>query len=225
MKTLSLGLFGIDIKWNGECKDGAAIVSKMNDDSLEDNRVFGVAVDVLESTILAHFCAGVDVSTDSYIEGIKTAYTTLCDHYIDAEIDVPTDVPVPNSTYEIPWFKKGKIENMTVDNFQEIVQTHLCIYGDQSLFVYENDFKEPFYLFAGEDKVLECLSYFEAGNKGSNLLDLADRLEGLDGALKIRCESENVQVGDFRIVFITPSDGFVEMLNSKELSEQVASVS
>lgn len=34
--------------------------------------------DVLESLILAHACAGIDVSSKAYVEGIETAFESIC---------------------------------------------------------------------------------------------------------------------------------------------------
>ncbi len=41
------------------------------------------AVDGIESMVLAHACAGIDVTTTAYIEGIETAVEAVADEYGD----------------------------------------------------------------------------------------------------------------------------------------------
>jgi hypothetical protein len=36
-----------------------------------------MALDVLESVILAHACAGIDILSDEYVEGIEVAYDAI----------------------------------------------------------------------------------------------------------------------------------------------------
>jgi hypothetical protein len=43
-------------------------------------RAFNAAVDGLEALILAHACAGVDITSPAYIEGIETAVDALNNH-------------------------------------------------------------------------------------------------------------------------------------------------
>ena len=42
-----------------------------------------MAVDVIESVVLEHASAGVDVETDVYSDGITTALDAVCNHYGD----------------------------------------------------------------------------------------------------------------------------------------------
>jgi len=44
------------------------------------NRQFNAAIDGLESLILAHACAGVDVESPAYIEGVETAVEGIANH-------------------------------------------------------------------------------------------------------------------------------------------------
>jgi len=45
---------------------------------LDEGRVeYEAAIDGLESLVLAHACAGIDVNDPAYIEGIKTAVETI----------------------------------------------------------------------------------------------------------------------------------------------------
>jgi hypothetical protein len=43
-------------------------------------RLFNAAIDGLESVILAHACAGVDVGSPAYVEGIETAVEAIASH-------------------------------------------------------------------------------------------------------------------------------------------------
>ena len=44
-------------------------------------RLFNAAIDGLEALILAHACAGIDVASPAYIEGIETAVQAINNHY------------------------------------------------------------------------------------------------------------------------------------------------
>ena len=43
-------------------------------------RVHNAAIDGLESLILAHTCAGIDVASPAYVEGIETAVEAIANH-------------------------------------------------------------------------------------------------------------------------------------------------
>jgi len=45
------------------------------------DRRYNAAVDGLESLILAQACAGVDVKSPAYLEGIETAVETIANHF------------------------------------------------------------------------------------------------------------------------------------------------
>jgi hypothetical protein len=45
------------------------------------DRLYNAAIDGLESVILAHACAGVDVQSAAYIEGIETAVDAIANHF------------------------------------------------------------------------------------------------------------------------------------------------
>jgi hypothetical protein len=77
MKELHLGCYGIIISHNEGDKSGAAIVSEMKEPETSEDNLFNSAVDALESIILAHFCAGIDVCSPAYLEGIETACQAL----------------------------------------------------------------------------------------------------------------------------------------------------
>ena len=44
-------------------------------------RCFNAAIDGLEALILAHACAGLDVQSPAYVEGIETAVEAIANHY------------------------------------------------------------------------------------------------------------------------------------------------
>jgi hypothetical protein len=69
--TIALPCFGIII----EVIDNAGtIASDLKGDG--DNPQLTAAMDAIESLILAHACAGVDVASPAYVEGIETAVET-----------------------------------------------------------------------------------------------------------------------------------------------------
>ena len=85
MKELHLGCYGIIISYNKGDKGGAAIVSDMKEPQNSEDNLFNSAVDGLESLILAHFCAGIDVSSPAYLEGIETACQALGNNIGDVD--------------------------------------------------------------------------------------------------------------------------------------------
>ena len=46
-----------------------------------DDEVYNAAIDGLESIILAHACAGINVSDPAYLEGIETAVDAITNCY------------------------------------------------------------------------------------------------------------------------------------------------
>jgi len=59
---------------NGVEEPGSgSIVSDLREPEAAANRRYSPAIDGLEALILAHACAGVDVESPAYIEGIETA--------------------------------------------------------------------------------------------------------------------------------------------------------
>ena len=82
-KTLELGCFGLVITYSAN--EGSAVIES---DMLEEgcneegcNEEYKAAVYAIESIVLAHFQAGVDVTTPAYIEGIETAYLAIANRY------------------------------------------------------------------------------------------------------------------------------------------------
>jgi len=79
-KVIKLPCYGIVITLSEESEDrmGGEITSDLlldeeeNVCGFEDNGPYDM-INAIESLILAHACAGIDVTTPAYIEGIETA--------------------------------------------------------------------------------------------------------------------------------------------------------
>jgi hypothetical protein len=73
--TINLPCFNIVIDLGPEDADhsGAYQGGKIASDLKGGNPLFRAAMDAIESLILAHACAGVDVASPAYVEGIETA--------------------------------------------------------------------------------------------------------------------------------------------------------
>ena len=50
------------------------------EDDARTRHLFNTAIDALESMILAHFGAGINVGSEEYVAGITTAYDALCNN-------------------------------------------------------------------------------------------------------------------------------------------------
>ena len=75
--TLNLPCFGIKIELDGA--GAGSITSGLHDadEGQYEVEVYAAQIDVLESLILAHACAGVDVTDAAYVAGIQTAVDAL----------------------------------------------------------------------------------------------------------------------------------------------------
>jgi hypothetical protein len=84
-RTIRLPCHGITIRLHRENANEAP-ASGMITSNLKASghtaveQLFNAAVDGLESLILAHACAGVDVASPAYIEGIETAVDAIANH-------------------------------------------------------------------------------------------------------------------------------------------------
>ena len=77
-KTIKLPCYGIVVELTGN--GGAAITSDLHEDVPNVDRdetaeieQYNAAIDGIESMILAHASAGIDIESFAYIEGIETA--------------------------------------------------------------------------------------------------------------------------------------------------------
>jgi hypothetical protein len=81
MKTFKLPIFGIVVETDG--KGSGSITSTDLKTVLYDSEdeLYNAAMDGVESLILAHACAGVDITTPEYLEGIETAVDACASNF------------------------------------------------------------------------------------------------------------------------------------------------
>jgi hypothetical protein len=75
LKTIVLHIFDDTITLVLDDKGGGTICS-----TLRTATCANIFVDSLESLVLAHACAGVDVQAQAYVQGIEDAYTACANH-------------------------------------------------------------------------------------------------------------------------------------------------
>jgi hypothetical protein len=75
-KLIELPCFGIKITLTGQ--GGGGISSDLHDD--DEDHVGCAMADAIESLILAHACAGVDVTAPAYVAGIETSMEACENH-------------------------------------------------------------------------------------------------------------------------------------------------
>ena len=85
MKTYSIPEFGITVQVEGqagtiESELKKHIIGEDADPSPCDFEING-AIDAIESLILAHACAGIDVSSPAYVEGLRSSLEAITNHY------------------------------------------------------------------------------------------------------------------------------------------------
>ena len=86
-KTIILACYDIVVRLGEPDPDhpgvslGGTITSSLHEDESgsEDDSEYEAAIDGIESLILAHACAGVDVSAPAYAQGIQTAVEAASD--------------------------------------------------------------------------------------------------------------------------------------------------
>lgn len=59
---------------------GAITSDLKRPEDLVTDRIYNAAIDAVESLILAHACAGIDVESPAYVEGIETAVEAIANH-------------------------------------------------------------------------------------------------------------------------------------------------
>jgi hypothetical protein len=74
---IKLPSFGIVVTLTGD--GGGAISSDLH----EDHELYNAGVDGVEALILAHACAGIDITTPAYLEGIETAVDAIANNTED----------------------------------------------------------------------------------------------------------------------------------------------
>lgn len=84
MKTIKLPCYGIVVELDD--KGGGTIRSDLRDfgedeDGFVANSMLSGASDALETIILAHACAGVDIEAPAYLEGIEVAVDKIFNEF------------------------------------------------------------------------------------------------------------------------------------------------
>lgn len=72
-RTIKLPVYGITVNLGDHPGDGAGSITSDLHEEGEASRDYNLAMDGIESMILAHAVAGVDVESPAYLEGIETA--------------------------------------------------------------------------------------------------------------------------------------------------------
>ena len=82
---IRLPCFGITIRLStqpvAERSGSGTISSDLKVDTTADDMQYAAAIDGLESLILAHACAGIDISSSAYVEGIETAVEAIVNNF------------------------------------------------------------------------------------------------------------------------------------------------
>ena len=81
-RQIRLPCFGITVHLDRECNAGSRARGTITSQLREPGRgtlvrAFNAAIDGLEALILAHACAGVDIASPAYVEGIETAVDAI----------------------------------------------------------------------------------------------------------------------------------------------------
>ena len=83
-KEIKTNVFGITVYLNEPDAEGVSsgrIVSDLRDESDEPDVEYLSAIGGLESLILAHACAGVDITAPAYLEGIEVAIEAIANNF------------------------------------------------------------------------------------------------------------------------------------------------
>ena len=81
-RQIHLPCFGINVHLDRDCSPDSPAHGSITSQLREPGRGtlvrrFNAAIDGLEALILAHACAGVDIASPAYIEGIETAVDAI----------------------------------------------------------------------------------------------------------------------------------------------------
>jgi len=83
MTTIKIGCYNIEVTLDG--RGGGSITSELHDKAVETpmSQRYNAAMDAVESMVLAHACAGVDITRAAYLEGIETAVDKMINQFGD----------------------------------------------------------------------------------------------------------------------------------------------
>lgn len=74
MKKINVNSDGIEYEINvSEDETNGDISSNMKIADTNENKLYNRSIEGIESLILAHYFAGIDVTNDQYVQGVKTA--------------------------------------------------------------------------------------------------------------------------------------------------------
>lgn len=80
MKEIKLPCFGIVV--NVENGSGSITSTDLKTEHNDkEDELYNASIDGIESMILAHACAGIDINTPEYIEGIETAVNACANNF------------------------------------------------------------------------------------------------------------------------------------------------
>jgi hypothetical protein len=84
-RQIHLPCYGITVHLDRECSAGSPARGTITSQLREPGRgtlvrAFNAAIDGLEALILAHACAGVDITSPAYIESIEAAVDAIGNH-------------------------------------------------------------------------------------------------------------------------------------------------
>jgi hypothetical protein len=111
---------------------------------------------------------------------------------------------------------------MLVSDLKDIIQSQLCVHGDHALYFRNREPDKPaFTLRANGKLVLDCEGFGVAiENIGEyGLKAVAARLDKIDEEVEITCGDEEIQMMGFDIGFVSKYEGFVQVIDSNELSD------
>jgi hypothetical protein len=87
MKTFLIPEFGITVQVvPGGSKSGASISSELKkhlvgDEPTQFSFEIEGALNAIESLVLGHACAGIDVTAPAYVEGLRSSLEAIANHY------------------------------------------------------------------------------------------------------------------------------------------------
>jgi hypothetical protein len=79
--TIELPVYGIVLTLDADGNGGTISDDIHEEDEDEDAEMYNCAIDGITSMILAHACAGVDIMSPSYLEGIETAVEAVSNQF------------------------------------------------------------------------------------------------------------------------------------------------
>jgi hypothetical protein len=139
MKNLDLNCFGIIINYEENDMASASITSSLKDGNEVDIKKHNASIDAVESLILAHFCAGINVKSPAYLEGLETALQSISDRFDTASNECSPMAATAGHTAEIMEDDSGNefvmVDGVVIDDsiFDEQMVDWVLKYRDREL--------------------------------------------------------------------------------------------